>query len=682
MLAAAWAFGFAAPRPRAAGLEAHHEPLAPRSGETVRISVQAPPSVTQMVLRYQVVDPGRYIELNDPGYRNNWLSQTMQAKPVSPDTLRFTAELPGKLQTHRRLVRYRFEARDESGARFALPGTNDEVGNFAYFVYDGVPAWSGAATPRKFGLWGGEVDTFDTNVMRRVQSYFLIGKERSIENVTWDEPDRSKQYRYTGTLVVDGVVYDHVRMRARGGGWRFQMGKNMWKFQFAKSQRLQARDDYGRPYPATWNKLNLRGPIQQAHFGHRGEEGMFESVGFRLFNLAGVPAPFTHWIQLRIVTGAEETPADQYRGDFWGLYLAIEDEDGRFLKAHALPDGNIYKMQNGGGTLSHQGQGADPAELRKFLGAYSRTPLSEAWWRQQLDLPEYYSYRAICECIHHYDIGGGKNYDYYRHPIDGRWMVFPWDIDLTWADNMYGDGNEPFRRRVLAQPTLRREYQNRLREIRDLLFNPEEAGRLISECAAIIADPAGGPSPVDADRAKWDYHPRMTSGYAARQGLFYQISPTKDFRGMVRLMQNYVRTRGAWIDATLLNDPEIPATPTLAYTGPPGFPPDQLTFRASDYQGRHPYASIQWRLGETRPAATLRGRPTAPGSYEITPIWESGEQTNGPTTITIPANTVAAGNTYRARVRVKDDTGRWSHWSAPVKLPARSTGPTPNPQER
>src|ERR1019366_715124 len=104
--------------------------------------------------------------------------------------------------------------------------------------------------------------------MRRVQSYILIGKEQSIENVTWNERSRGKEYRYTGTLVVDGTVYDHVRMRARGGVWRYEMGKNMWKFHFAKSQRLQARDDYGSPYPVTWNKLNLRGPIQQSDYGH------------------------------------------------------------------------------------------------------------------------------------------------------------------------------------------------------------------------------------------------------------------------------------------------------------------------------------------------------------------------------------------------------------------------------
>src|SRR4029078_5902708 len=109
-------------------------------------------------------------------------------------------------------------------------------------------------------------------------------------------------------------------------------------------------------------KLNLGACIQQGDYLHRGEQGMFESVGFRLFNLAGVEAPKTHFVQLRIVEEAEENNAtNQYVGDFWGLYLAVEQEDGRFLDEHGLPDGNLYKMEGGTGELNNQGA-AGPAD--------------------------------------------------------------------------------------------------------------------------------------------------------------------------------------------------------------------------------------------------------------------------------------------------------------------------------
>ena len=369
--------------------------------------------------------------------------------------------------------------------------------------------------------------------------------------------------------MSEGKVYDHIRFRARGGVWRYAMGKNMWKFEFNKGQPFAARDDFGRPYQIPWSKVNLRACIQQGDYGERGEQGMFESVGFRLFNLAGVEAPNTHWIQLRIIDGREENPADQYQGDFWGLYLAIENEDGHFLKEHGLPDGNLYKMEGSGGALSNHGAGAvtNQADLDRFIAAYSSPRQTEEWWRANVDLPRYYSYRSILECIHHYDVAEGKNYDYYLHPQTGKWIVIPWDIDLTWADHMYGSGAEPFKRRVLAHANLRHEYQNRLREIRDLLFNPDQAWQLIEECAAIIADPSGAPSLVDADRVKWDYHPAMANGGKSGQGLFYEASPTKDFAGMVRTMKDYVKTRGAWIDLVTLRLPPVGALDGDA--GPP-----------------------------------------------------------------------------------------------------------------
>src|SRR5262249_17863974 len=160
----------------------------------------------------------------------------------------------------------------------------------------------------------------------------LISKKNSVEAATWREQYGGEDYKWTGTLVYDGEVYDHIHYRARGGVWRYAMGKNMGKFSFNPGHDFQAADDYGKPYHAAWGKMNLRPCIQQGDYGMRGEQGMFEAVGFRLFNLVGVESPHTHWIQLRIIDDAVEVnPRSQYDGDFWGLYLVIEEEGGRFL---------------------------------------------------------------------------------------------------------------------------------------------------------------------------------------------------------------------------------------------------------------------------------------------------------------------------------------------------------------
>jgi spore coat protein CotH len=678
-----------APKAEAWCTKVSHAPQQPKAEQPVTITAAVQEGLADVVLQYQVVEPGAYVELKDTAYATDWRPLPMKAGETAKGRTTYTAQVPADVQKHRRLVRYRVTAKGAAGKPLLAPMTEakppeggspavpESPSNYAYFVYNGLPPWSGAINPRSNKPALSRPTVFPPESLARVQAYHFVGKKNSIENTTWREQSGGKEYRYTGTIVADGVVYDHVRYRARGGVWRFAMGKNMWKFDFPSDSRLKARDDYGRPYPVSWSKLNLRSIIQLGSYGRRGEQGMYEAVGMRLFNLAGVPAPHTHWIQLRIINDAEESPADQYQGDFWGLYLAIENEDGRFLKTHGMPDGNLYKMMGGTGELENQGQGqpADRSDLDQFMREYQRGDQTEDWWRRNLNLPSYYSYRSILECIHHYDVdeGAGKNYDYYRNPKTGKWQVIPWDLDLTWADHMYGNGEEPFKQRVARRQPFRVEYFNRMREIRDLLYNSEQTGRLIDECAAVISDPTGKtPSIVEADRRKWDYHPALGAGGQGGHGQFYRAASTQDFGGMVQLMKDYVKARGAWIDSSLA-DPKIPATPTIAYAGPTGYPADKLRFRASAFKGQGQFAAVKWRLAEVAPPAVEKTPPT-PGKYEIVATWES-EELKSPDEVAVPANVIKPGHTYRARVRMKDTTGRWSHWSAPIEFVARATSP-------
>ncbi|MFN0127848.1 MAG: CotH kinase family protein [Verrucomicrobiales bacterium] len=129
---------------------------------------------------------------------------------------------------------------------------------------------------------------------------------------------------------------------------------------------------------------------------------------------------------------------------------------------------------------------------------------------------------SFVDAIHHYDIGDGNNYFYYHDPLTAKWKQLPWDLDLTWSDNMYGggagidsigDSTEPFLGRIFGSNAntggiapLKRELRNRARELLDLLINTEQTGMLIDEMASRIYQP-DQPSFVDADRAMWDYNP-------------------------------------------------------------------------------------------------------------------------------------------------------------------------------
>jgi len=670
--------------------QVRHQPDQPRTGQPVTVTVKITDAdgVAGAQLEYQVVEPGNYIELTAPAYKTGWVTVPINDAGTAGDAQAgddlYTALLPGSLQTHRRLIRYRLAATDRRGQTIAAPYPDDPQPNFAYFVYDGLPAWTGAIQPGNPNPARGQPVTYGPDLLGRLPVYHLLTTADSVMRSQFLDRYGGDAYRWLGTLVYDGRVYDHIRYRARGGVWRYAMGKNMWKFDFNRGHDFQPRDDYRRRYDVGWTKLNLGACIQQGDYLHRGEQGLFESVGFRLFNLAGVEASKTHFVHFRVLDDAlEADPDDQYQGDFWGLYLATEQLDTRFLQEHGLPDGNFYKMEGGTGELNNQGATAvsDKSDLNTFMSAYRGNP-TDAWWWANFDVARYTSYQTIVQGIHHYDICHGKNYFYLRHPESGVWSQHPWDLDLTWADNMYDrncDGVDEFKNRLFNRPTFRLEWQNRIRELRDLLFNEDQTWKLIDEYAAMIDDPAGGPSFVDADRALWDYHPIMASAYVnpskSGQGRFYQIVPSKDFPGMVQKMKDYVLTRGAYLD-NIARDNLIPARPTIAYTGAASYPVDRLRFQTSPFSASAPFAALEWRLGEVSPAYNPPFDPAAPKRYEVQPAWTSGELTTFNAELSVPSGVAKVGHAYRARVRMKDATGRWSQWSPPVEFMASSPAQT------
>lgn len=679
--------------------QVEHSPLEPRGGEAVVITARItdPEGVTSATLSYQVVDPGAYIELTDPSYETDWNDVLMKddgsdADQVAGDGV-FSARLPESLQKHRRLVRYRISATDGAAASVRVPYPDDPQPNFAYFVYDGVPAWSGAIRPGATDQLG-QVFTVSAEEMNRLPVIHFLARRSTVEESTWLARYGGDGYPWLGTLVYGGTVYDHIHHRARGGVWRYAMCKNMWKFDFNRGHDFQAVDDWGRPFANRWTKLNLGACIQQGDFNHRGEQGMFESVGFRVFRLAGVPAVQSAFVQLRILDEAAElNPADQYSGDFWGLYLALEQPDGRFLDENQLPDGNFYKMEGGGGELNHLGSRgpADGSDLSAFLSDYNNA--DEDWWRRNFNVANYLSYQTVVQAIHHYDICYDKNFFYYHNPEKQQWQVTPWDLDLTWAENMFDagcGGVDRIKERLLSYPDrfpgVWREWQNRIREFRDLFWNADEAGRLIDEQAGRLRGPANGPTILDADRAQWDYNPKMrnrtytTSPESkAGWGRFYQWSSypasevSRDFNGCVQLMKRYVAFRASNSAANaepldrLASDASTPSRPVIQYTGPAGYPADDLRFRSSAYQGSAPFAAMRWRVGEvTAPGASWAS--AEPWKYEIEPAWESDRLTTFTSDITVPSGVLRVGGTYRARALVEDNEGRTSHWSEPIQF--------------
>ena len=141
----------------------------------------------------------------------------------------YSATIPGSVQQHRNLVRYRLSASDALDATVQVPYADDPSPNFAYFAYDGVPDWTGADRPGRTP----EV-TYELSQLNSIATYHLLTSTEDHQDSqhipeTNTNSYGGSEYLWPGTMVYDGKVYDNISYRARGGVWRYAMGKNMWK---------------------------------------------------------------------------------------------------------------------------------------------------------------------------------------------------------------------------------------------------------------------------------------------------------------------------------------------------------------------------------------------------------------------------------------------------------------------
>jgi hypothetical protein len=100
----------------------------------------------------------------------------------------------------------------------------------------------------------------------------------------------------------------------------------------------------------------------------------------------------------------------------------------------------------------------------------------------------------------------------------------------------------------------------------------------------------------------------------------------------------------------------------------------------SDPQGDDTFAALKWRVAEVPRPGLPAFDPQSPRIYEVHAAWESDELGEFVAEVQVPPETLKVGATYRARVRHKDNTGRWSHWSEPLEFTAGAPA-APFPQQ-
>ncbi len=259
-----------------------HSPKRPISTDTVTVTaeVASDSPVTSVMLDYQVfVAPYQTATASDSVamYDDGDLNH---GDAVAGDG-EYGAILPAR--SSQSLVRYWVTATNGSGS-WRYPDSYEPNPNRAYFVYEGEE---------------------ETNL----PAYFLIAPQSTLQALNANP--RTHIY-YDATLVVDGIVYDHVGIHYKGQAWATGPKKS-WKVAFNKTEYL--RD---------MNRLDLAMhlPVMQKVIHDMSRSMGHENLGTDIVRL-------------------------YLNGSFYGVELAEESPNTSWLEKYGFNDaGEVYKSSS------------------------------------------------------------------------------------------------------------------------------------------------------------------------------------------------------------------------------------------------------------------------------------------------------------------------------------------------
>jgi hypothetical protein len=679
-----------------------HHPRQPSSEEPLKVRAEVNGGgngVQSVELLYQVVSPGEFlparlaqdrIDLRTLGRAEIELNPEFEAEHAwsrlpmrRNESGHYLAEIPS--QAHRSLVRYRVFVTAAGGAIVRAPLEGDPSLNFAAYVSDGVPNYHAEESSN------GGARTHRSKDLARLPVYSLVTRAEDYSDcIAYKRRERlrkgsgaSRAYNWEGAFVYDGIVYDHIRYRLRGGNGRYLgHGKRSMKFRFNKGRHLEVRNQLGKKYTRRWRVLEC-----SKMFSNRmvGNFGLVDGMNGRLWRMVGVPAPHTHWFHYRVVDGAEEAP-DQWSGDFHGLLLAQERYDGRFLDEHGLEKGNLYKLSDGVWDPESQIRYRAPDAVQDYSDYDAIEGMSDrnstAWIRSKVDIDKWTRFSVVKEAVRHYDFwpGANKNMAYYFAPGNeaapgSRLWLLPYDHDDTWGP-CWNHGQDVVTRAVYDKSAILLEERNFCREFRDLLWQSDQLNPMIDDLARVIEDM------VEADYDRWWRAP-FEQGRERFGKLHEKVADMKQFAwyggqwhggsviegGRARYLDDYAHVRG------------IPDTPTIRYAGGSGYSADGLEFLSSEFVSsvEDSFGAMQWRLAVITPPWEKVDPFKEERKYEWDADWVSSVSMEFEPAIEVPLGVVKGGDLCRVRVRHQDVTGRWSHWSTAIEFSA-SAPSVPSPR--
>ncbi len=360
-------------------------------------------------------------------------------------------------------------------------------------------------------------------------------------------------------------------------------------------------------------------------------------------------------------------------GTYHGVYTNVERIDETFLKNHFADDsGPLYKVDEGGPganlgpipeqmdprlrdrkTFEPKSDSAHPdaRDVYELIATINQTPAEEFAdvMQQTIELDDFLKTMAVLLFSGAFDQltgWGPHNYYLYLEPQSDRWHYVPWDLDVGFSDNAFGqvpviDGwnaawpimgrpPSPLILRIVDNPQLLERYRRHADAILEKYYHPRVLLPKIDALYARIKDDlAEDPFP----------HRRVTN------------PEDRGYESIVESIKAFARRRYETARAQL-NEPG--ARPTLARIRPPGQGQEPKPGRPSPDAPRGMKA-----IAITSKSVTLRWQDNAEG--EAGHIVQRAEGTSGQefhnligkpggNSTTASDTSVIPGKTYRYRV--------------------------------
>ena len=271
-----------------------------------------------------------------------------------------------------------------------------------------------------------------------------------------------------------------------------------------------------------------------------------EALAYAIFRAAGVPASQTAFAEVRL------TVPGKYDAEHLGVYTLIEQVDKAFLKRHFKNAKGLLLKPEGISGITYLGD--DPDVYAKPYNAKNSEGTPEQWqrliefarlinradddqFRQEigtyLEIDEFVSFLAVNVMLSSFDgilTGMGHNYYLYLSPDTNRFVLIPWDLDITlggfpmmFTPEQQVDlsierphmGQNKLIDRLLAMPDIKAAYRARLRELSEDLFRGDSLQKDIAAVEAVMKNPVARDKQAAGDRqdgARFGFGPPGMAG--------------------------------------------------------------------------------------------------------------------------------------------------------------------------